>query len=325
MHIPFLVTGPNVRKGIIITDAVRGADLVPTVLSLVGAHPDEARFDGKALGGFLKGEGEKETGVSGASARELLARLPYADKKLDYADIVAEYQRRLDAKRPASLAPDTRYKGHDWDKPTDIHNVVADVLGILNREVLTDLDNIIDIAVPGDKIQPISKGLDKVVEEYDKLPDSVPKERFRELFHALQIRQVTLGEVPSAVFADVTGLAGRGTVYRATLLIRWLEHVFSDMDHLMLYPVREKDIKAISNVNYGLEGVKITLQKVSWGLTHYIGSAFYEGILHVEKFDEKIVRGVKGQQWQTTEALPPHDIPLEQNVGAGTISAASHP
>jgi len=295
MHIPFLVTGPNVRKGIIITDAVRGADLVPTVLSLVGAQPDEARFDGKALGGFLKGEGEKETGISGASAKELLARLPYHEKKLDYTDLVAEYQRRLDAKRPASLAPDTRYKGHDWDKPTDIHNVAADVLGILNREVLTDLDNIIDLAVPGDKIQPISKGLDKVVEEYDKLPDSVPKERFRELFHALQIRQVTLGEVPSAILADVTGLAGRGTVYRATLLITWLEHVLSDTDHLILYPVRDKDIRAVSNVNYGLEGVRITLQKVSWGLMHYIGSAFYEGILHVEKFDEKVVRGVKGQ------------------------------
>ncbi|MEJ2746107.1 MAG: hypothetical protein P8123_10565, partial [bacterium] len=261
MRIPFLVTGPNVRKGIIISDAVRTADLVPTVLSLVGAEPDEARFDGKGLSGFLMGEGEKEDSRSGASAKELLARLPYEKEKSHHADLLAEYRRRLDAKRPAHLAPDVRYKGHDWDNPLDLHNVVADVFGVLNREVLADLDNVIDLAVPGDKKRPINTGLDQLVEGYDKLPDSVPKERVRELFHALRIRQVTIGEVPSAVFANVTGVAGRGTAYRATLLLKWLENVFSDMDHLLLYPVRDKNIKVISNVNYGLEGVRFTLQK----------------------------------------------------------------
>lgn len=325
MHIPFLVAGPNVREGIIITDSVRGADLVPTVLSLVGAQPDEARFDGKIMGGFLKGEGEKETGISGASAKEILARLPYAEGKLDHTDLVAEYQRRLDAKRPSSLAPDTRYKGHDWDKPTDIHNVAADVFGILNREVLADLDNVIDLAVPGDNARPINRSLDKLVEGYDKLPDSVPKERFRELFHALRLRQVTIGEVPSAVFANVTGVAGRGTIYRATLLLTWLEHVFSDIDHLLLYPVRDKNIKVVSNVNYGIAGVRITLQKLSWGLTHYLGSALYEGIMHVEKFNEKVVRGAKDQQEPIADTLSPHDIPAEPRAGAGAVSASSNP
>ena len=163
MHIPFLVTGPNVRKGIIVSDAVRAADLTPTALSLIGAQPDETRFDGKVVCGFLKGEGEKETAASGASAKEILARLPYEQDKQLYTDLITEYQRRLDAKHPASLAPDNRYRGHDWDKPTDIHNIAADIFGVLNREVLADLDNVIDLAVPGDKNQAINKVLDKLV------------------------------------------------------------------------------------------------------------------------------------------------------------------
>jgi arylsulfatase A-like enzyme len=303
-HIPFLVTGPNVRKGIIISDAVRTADLVPTVLSLVGMKVDETRFDGRGLSGFLMGEGEKEITRSGASAKEILARLPYEEEKRHHTDLVMEYQRRLDEKRPAHLAPDGRYKGHDWDNPMDIHNVAADVFGVLNREILADFDNVIDLAVPGDKKRPIHKGLDRLAEGYDKIPDSAPKERVRELFRALRIREVTIGEVPSAVFANVTGVAGRGTIYRATLLIKWLENVFSDMDRLILYPVRDKNIKAVSNVNYGLAGVRITLQKLSWGLTHYLGSAVYEGIMHVEKFNEKVVRGLKGQDGPVTAPLP---------------------
>lgn len=325
MHVPFLVTGPNVRKGIIVSDAVRSADLAPTVLSLIGAEPDYARFDGKVLSGFLEGEGEKETARSGASAKDILARLPYGQDKQLYTDLVMEYQRRLDAKTPPALIPDRRYKGHDWDKPTDIHNIAADIFGVLNREVLTDLDNVIDVAVPGDKKRPINRGLDKLVEGYDKLPDSVPKERVRELFHALRIREVTIGEVPSAVFANVTGVAGRGTAYRATLLLKWLEDVFSDMDHLILYPIRDKNVKVVSNVNYGLEGARVALQKLSWGLAHYIGSAVYEGIMHVEKFDEKVVRGVKGQEEPVAEPLAPQAAPPEQPAGMAAAGETSHP
>ncbi len=66
-HIPFLVAGPNVRGGIVVTNAVRTADLVPTVLDLLGIRFDPERFDGKPVKGFLKAEGEEKPPRPGES------------------------------------------------------------------------------------------------------------------------------------------------------------------------------------------------------------------------------------------------------------------
>jgi arylsulfatase A-like enzyme len=293
MHIPLLITGPNVRRGIMVSDAVRTADLVPTVLSLLGVPFGEAAFDGRPLAGFLKAEGEEPT--SGESAKALLAKLPYAAEAVDVEDALAEYEKRKGEKNPEFLVPDTRYEGHDYERGTDIHNVAADLLGVFNREAFTDLDNLFDLAWPGDKKQPFDSAFDAIVKGYDKLPDHYPKERIRELVFALQIREFTLGEAPPVIFLSVTGLAGRGVIFRCQLLLKWMEDMFSDMDYAMLYPLREKKIRVVSNVNYLLGGVRISLEKLSWGLIHYVGKALYDGIYHIEKFNEKTVRAVKGQ------------------------------
>jgi hypothetical protein len=47
--------------------------------------------------------------------------------------------------------------------------------------------------------------------------------------------------------------------------------------------------------------------------------------MHVEKFDEKVVRGVKGQQEPIADTLSPHDIPAEPRAGEGAVSASSNP
>jgi len=295
MHIPFIVAGPNVRKGIIISDAARSADLVPTVLSLLRIPYDQERFDGTALTAFLKTEGEGDRAGSGGSAKALLARLPYREEQHESADVVAEYERRKKQKNPEFLAHNGRYHGHDLEKATDIHVMAADVVGLLDREALSDLDHLIDLAHPGENKKPIGTTLAKLTEEYEKLPDSYPKERFRELLHALQIKELTYSDASPIVFMNPIGAAGRGSVFRATLLIEWLEHIFTDMDRGMLYPIRDKNIRVVSNVNYLLEGVKFTIDKVSWGVTQYAGKAIYDGIYHVEKADEKVVRAVKGQ------------------------------
>lgn len=295
MHIPFIVSGPNVRKGIMISDGARSADLVPTVLSLLRIPYDSERFDGTALKGFLKSEGEEDSSGSGGSAKALLAGLPYRDQQIDLSDLVAEYERRKEEKQPGFLAKNGRYHGHDLEKPTDIHVIGADLVGVLNREAFSDLDNLFDLAYPGDNKKPIGTGLARLTEGYEKLPDYYPKERFRELLHALQIKEITYSNASPIVFLNPVGAAGRGSAYRVSLLIEWLEHVFTDMDRGMLYPIRDKNIRVVSNVNYLLEGLRITIDKISWGVTHYVGKAIYDGIYKLEKGNEKVVRSVKGQ------------------------------
>lgn len=296
MRIPLLVAGPNVRKGIMISDGARSADLAPTVLSLLRIPYNSERLDGKALRGFLKCEGEADRPGGGGSASALLARLPYKEEELEPGDLVAEYEKRKEAKKPESLVADLRYQGHNLEKPTDIHVIAGEIFGLFNREALVDLDNLFDLAYPGNKKKPIETGLAKLTEGYDKLPDSYPKERCRELMHALQIKELTYGDAPAIILMSPTGAAGRGAAFRVTLLLEWIEHIFSDMDRAMLYPIRDKNIRVVSNVNYLLAGVRITVDKVSWGLTHYVGKALYDGIYHIEKADEKVVRAVKNQQ-----------------------------
>ncbi len=296
IRMPFLVTGPNARKGLIVDDPVRSADIVPTVLTLVGIPFNQEAFDGRPVKAFLEEPGEAEPPASGRSARAILANLPYSDEETDKSDLLLEYERRKADKKPVFLMPDTRYKGHDFERATDIHVIGADLLSIFNWEVFTVLDQIFDFAYPGDKKRPFNTAFDKMIAMYDKLPDRYPKERVRELVFALQIREASAGEVPSVVLMSIGGLTGRGVFFRVILLLRFMEHMFSDMDHAILYPVRDKNIKLVSNINYLFGGLRIGLEKLSWGLTHYIGRAVWDGVRYIEKGNEKIVRAVKHQQ-----------------------------
>lgn len=289
-HIPFLVTGPNVRGGIVVSNAVRTSDIVPTVLHLLGIRFDPSAFDGKPVAGFLKAGGEDAPPREGESLEALMAKLPYGARRADRTDILAEYERRAGDKKPAFLVPDTRYKGHDLKRPTDIHVLGADIFGLMNREVFSDLDNLYDLACPGERRRPIRTGVRKLAAGYDRLPDRYPKERVRELVFALQIPHVTLGEVPSVIFLSWTGLAGRGVFLRAGLLIKWIEHLFSDTDRALLYPAGGPDVRVVSNANYLLGGVRLTLDAVSWGTTYYVGNALYDGIYRVEKWNERARR-----------------------------------
>ncbi len=295
-HIPFLVAGPNVRGGIVLTNAVRTADLVPTVLELLGIRFDPERFDGKPVNGFLKAEGEEKPPRPGESLQALLAKLPYGAAEPDAADIRADYARRVEERRPGYLVPDARYRGHDLQDPKDVHVIGANLFGILNREVLADLDNLYDLVHTGDRKRPLTAGIRKLIEGYDALPDRYPKERVRELLFALQIPEVTIGEVPSAIFLSWTGLAGRGVVFRACLLLKWIEHLFSDMDAAILYPAGSPKVRLVSNANYLFGGMRATLDAVSWGATYYIGNALYDGVYRVEKWHERSVRARRGHQ-----------------------------
>ena len=139
-------------------------------------------------------------------------------------------------------------------------------------------------------VLPARTGVRKLAAGYDRLPDRYPKERVRELVFALQIPHVTLGEVPSVIFLSWTGLAGRGVFLRAGLLIEWIEHLFSDTDRALLYPAGGPDVRVVSNANYLLGGVRLTLDAVSWGTTYYVGNALYDGIYRVEKWNERARR-----------------------------------
>ena len=294
-RIPLLITGPNVREGIVISDAVRTADFVPTVLYLLGVPCDERSLDGKRIRGFLKRPEEKAWRASGKSVRALLAKLPYSAEEVDRSDILAEYERRKDEKQPEFLVPDNRYQGHDIERATDLHIVGADVFSVFNWEVFTILDTLFDLAYPGDKKRPFNTAFDKMIAGYDTLPDYYPKERVRELIFALQIREVSSGEVPSVLLLSIGGLTGRGVFLRAILLIKWLEHICSDLDHALLYPLRDKNIKLVSNVNYPLSALRFSIQKLSWGTAYYLCDVLWEAVYHVEKGNEKIVRSVKRQ------------------------------
>ena len=289
MRIPLLVTGPNVRRGIILSDPVRTADITPTVLELLGIEAEAAKLDGRPLRGFLSsGKGEKRP--PGQSARALLARLPYAKETTDRSDLVADYERRLAALRPEFLLPDTRYKGHDIERATDIHVVGMDIFSVFSWEVFTALDAGFDYLWPGERKRPFNSTFDRMIAAYDRLPDRYPKERIRELVFALQMREITTGEVPSIAMLSLGGLAGRGVLFRTSLLLRFFEHLLSDADHAMLSPVGRGNTKVISNLNYPLEGLRKGVDAVSWGIAYYVGDILWDAIYRIEKGNEKIVR-----------------------------------
>lgn len=63
LHVPLILRGPGVPRGVVVPDQVRTADLVPTLLALVGVAPHEvpphdehAAFDGADLLPLARGE-----------------------------------------------------------------------------------------------------------------------------------------------------------------------------------------------------------------------------------------------------------------------------
>ncbi len=95
VRVPWLVSGPGIRGGAVVTDQVRSLDLAPTVMSVVGL-PVPQGLDGMDLGPLLRGEARASSPA--AYAESFYPRFHYGWSEL--RSVRADGWKVIDAPRP---------------------------------------------------------------------------------------------------------------------------------------------------------------------------------------------------------------------------------
>ncbi|HVL68339.1 MAG TPA: sulfatase-like hydrolase/transferase [Vicinamibacterales bacterium] len=95
LRVPFIVSGPGARPGHVVTEQVRGIDVVPTILEALGMEPP-ADLDGESLGPLL--DGRTRANVPPSYAETHYPRLHYGWSEL--RSIRADGWKAIDAPRP---------------------------------------------------------------------------------------------------------------------------------------------------------------------------------------------------------------------------------
>jgi hypothetical protein len=151
MRAAWFVSGPNIRRGGRLLEPTRLADLTPTILHLVGAEPEDFRFDGRIVREIL------EPDVVYRS-RERVVPLYWHDVDLQ-------------AWRAIPYEPAAPYEYLPWsmnrpDSPFDLNNIAYNLISIGDISVWRLFDDV---------ISPLSDGKEYVIGNIEKVEQSVWK------------------------------------------------------------------------------------------------------------------------------------------------------
>jgi hypothetical protein len=137
----------------------------------------------------------------------------------------------------------TRIVIHHNTSAWDVHAIAYAASNLMELEVVRLLDWAIDLPLPGVELRPIERSIGGVRSGYGRLGHSLPVRRVGELVDALQLPELSLGDVASTYGA--TGVTdvnpGSGTLVRVNKLIDWTQHIVGDLNRGVGWPVGRRD------------------------------------------------------------------------------------
>lgn len=284
MRIPILITGPNIRKGAILTEPHRIVDIMPTVLDIAGARYDRDQLDGKAITGIYEGVPE------GKPHEELVEF--YSDRGLPIEHEMP----------PVEMG----YTGHDIDNAYDVHFLLGDVASIFDLRATRMPDDIIDLLIPGAPIRPLNTGFDLVEDAYYKIPDNVFTARLAQLLGALRIRQFNVADgVSMLVFGN---FFTEENLLRANLVIDWGQDVLGDINKLLGAPIYHFHKGLIPGKyfhRYAIDYPQFVIDRIRRGAVETITRTFYRGVFYAEGGVAATGNAMGAKTWQTPEIEAP--------------------
>ncbi len=313
MKIPLIIAGPTIKKGAIITQPRRIADILPTTLDFLNIDYDKAALDGKSLLNHNKavtladaggqnadvkpdGDGDTEGNDKDALDGKSLLNHNKTTTTASAGGLLADEKPDGDIERlipfPYSYAlPDVEEHDfsskhpsvslHDYDNPFDLHHVAADVKFTLDVSVFKISDDVLDLFIPGDKVSPINSIMDMGLKTVDMMPENIGKRRFFELLDALRIRSLSV--------ADMSMLSGNyaneGNLHRANSIIDWTQNIMGDFNKLLGAPVYKFEKGLIPGkhihkycIDYPQAGIEVARKSI----VEVAGRAIFAGIFGVE-------------------------------------------
>ncbi len=200
-HIPFMVSGPNIAKGARVVRPARIIDVLPTLLDIVGITHEDAALDGSAVREIWASPDATPSATSPRAvplAVDLSPSYPPPDERVEHAALI-----------------------HDPEEWYDLHNIATDLTGFFLQELVNLFDGPLDTVIPGQERRPISSTIDYLVRSYGKLPENKLRTRPAELFEALRLRHITIGEF-------INPVQSLQHVDRAVGVVRWGQDVIKD-------------------------------------------------------------------------------------------------
>jgi predicted AlkP superfamily pyrophosphatase or phosphodiesterase len=284
MRIPILITGPNIKKGVVLTEPHRIIDILPTVLNMAGASYDPAKLDGKAIAGIYEGV------VEGQPHEELVGF--HTDRGLPI-----EFE-----EPPVEMG----YTGHNIDNAYDVHFLIGDVASLFDVKATRIPDDIVDLLIPGAPIRPLNTGFDLIEDTYYKIPDNVFTKRFAQLMGALRIRQFNVSDgVNMLVFGN---FFTEENFLRANLVIDWSQDVLGDINKLFGAPIYRFEKGLIPGKyfhRYVIDYPQFFMDKARRAMIESITRAFYRGVFYAEGGVAATGNAVRAKTWQTPEIEAP--------------------
>jgi hypothetical protein len=153
--------------------------------------------------------------------------------------------------RPVSL--------HNDANPWDLHAMLYTVMGLSQVEILRLADAMIDLPLPGPRVQPFRWLVNGVRSGFHRLPPWRTVQRAGELVDAFQLPELSLGDASATYTVATGGLTGpgSGTIIRIHKLIDWSQHVTGDLNRLMGRPLgRRKGLMTWPLPGRGIDGAQ---------------------------------------------------------------------
>ncbi|MDO8136516.1 MAG: alkaline phosphatase family protein [Candidatus Brocadiales bacterium] len=299
MHIPLFITGPNIKKGTIVTNAHRLIDIVPTVLDMVGAEYNKDALDGKSITGIYEGgeEGEVEVG---------------------HEEIVGFYTDRgipIEMKAPPE---ELGFNLHDIDNPYDIHFIAADIATLFDQQAFRITDDILDLFIPGASVRPFRTAIDKGTDLFHSMPDNIFEKRFAQLMAALRIKQFDVVDGVSMIAFG--NFFTESNFLRANLVIDWTQDIMGDFNKLLGAPLFKFEKGLIPGKyfhRYAIDYPQYLLDRLRKSIIEVVYRVFYRGIFHMEDGISATGNAFKTKTWQTAE--------IEGSFGQGEGLEILHP
>jgi hypothetical protein len=129
----------------------------------------------------------------------------------------------------------SRWSAHRDDSALDVHALAYTTSNLLQLELVRLADWVLDLPVPAVEVRPIDRTLNGIRIGYNRAAGNLPMRRVGEFVDALQLRELSLGDLNSTYVVATGGDVnpGSGTIVRLNKLVDWTQHVVGDVNRLL--------------------------------------------------------------------------------------------
>ena len=272
MRTTFFVHGPNVIEGGSLDGANRTVDILPTVLDIMSVEYDAAAVDGLPVRSFYEGAAES----GGASLPD-----PYREVSVSPEDIVSPFMAEYEV-------PPRPFTAYDPNRAYDPHIIAVDIAQVPALEVVSLIDFIADLVIPGDRLFPARTGIRKAGDAHDMLPESAAKKMSRHFLDSLLLDEIAVSE--ATVIYSVNPINGNN-LDRAQLITDWFQrHLLGGHHHTAAKQGKRKSIPGHSHMHEGIDAFQSFIDGMIRELTADIIVPLDNGLYGVERGLELLVR-----------------------------------